>query len=207
MSIPKGTAQLVILCCCIILTYGCAKHKETVGPAPSEPYQFPDTPDQLMANFVEAYSGMDYQGYADVLHKDFRFVFQECDVDKLDLDSNLLGKEQELEVAVNMFSREPVQKDDGSVIAAIEDIRFLDFHPLGSWETTNELAQYPNAVRRTYQVRVEFIRPSDTNILVEGQSVYYVTCKETDCGANELRPYHQLIGWVDLTEGCEVKDE
>jgi len=129
-----------------------------VAPVPESPQVFPGSPGKLMANFAEAYGGRDLEAYRDVLHPDFRFQFQPCDVEALGLAKDHFGKREELEVAAKMFSGKPVVKKDGRVLPAIGGIEFLHFEPCGEWTSAADFTDVPGALMCTFEVLVRIKR-------------------------------------------------
>lgn len=109
----------------LLLLGGCSSKEEIVVPDDRSAYLLPGSPDKVMANFVTVYGSMDLEGYAQVLHEDFVFTFQPCDVQKLGLLKDHLTRQEELAVAANMFSRADVTKDDGRKVPGIHCIEFL----------------------------------------------------------------------------------
>ena len=95
---------------------GCGDESDLVVPGPEKTvYPFPESPDQLMANFIAAYTARDLEGYALVLHEDFRFVLARSAVAGGLPES--WGRSEELRIAANMFGGEDLVRP-GRVIPA-----------------------------------------------------------------------------------------
>jgi hypothetical protein len=197
----------VLLCAWLVFVLGCSQNATIYTPEEPGRFPSPDSPEQLMANFVAAYGGMDLAGYAEILHQDFRFVFQPCDVEILELTRDGLTREDELAIAANMFSGAPVHKEDGRVLPAISKIEFLNFEPVEAWRSVGEETAFPGTLRCAYQVCLLIKRPLATTIMIEGLSIYYVVNRDVPDPKWTGQPYYQLVGWVDLTEGCAVKEK
>jgi len=186
----------------LLLLGGCSSKQEIVTPEGRSGYLLPGSPDKLMANFVTAYGSMDLEGYAQVLHEDFVFTFQLCDVQKLGLLEDHLTRQEELAVAANMFSRAEVTKDDGRKVPGIHFIEFLYCERVSAWEAAAGFKDRDEVLGATYDMVVEITQMTGSVITIQGRSVFYVTGAGTVDTATGGAPYYHLIGWVDLTEGC-----
>ena len=92
----------------LALSVGCGSDKNPGSPDPGLTYPYPDTPDQLMANFKAAYDQMDAQGYdEEILRPNFVFKFAEDTPEPISGPTGLLTREQELTISTNMFSGAP----------------------------------------------------------------------------------------------------
>jgi hypothetical protein len=197
--------SILFLACLLLLAVGCTDESEMLDAPPVREYPYPDSPEQVMINFRDAYQNLDLQAYAEVLHEDFVFFFQSCDVQDLKLDNPHLNRGEELSSAANMFSGKAVKNSAGNTVPAISSIEFHEFEPVGDWHRTDDPDHLPGALMCTYRVRLRFVRPAATNIYVSGHSIFYVTTGEPGPGARSDRPYYQLVGWIDRTEGCQEK--
>ncbi len=196
------TTSLICLSCALVVIIGCSQQSEFLAPDPTALYDYPDSPDKLMANFVQAYSGMDYEGYAALLHDDFIFEMHPCEKAALGADEAIYDRDQELQVAANMFSGKALTKADGSTVPAIAAIEFQAFAGLGVWEAASERSRYAGALMRTYRVQFSVERPGAPTIFIRGICVFYARESDGEGGHGATpRPYYQLVAWVDYTEG------
>lgn len=182
---------IIILHACILVMVvwqfgGCFGADEVTIPDPDAGlYPFPETPDQLMANFVSAYASRDLAGYAATLHPDFTFV----PVGK----GASLTRDDELRVATNMFSGQDREKD-GLVIAGISRIVFERCVAVGGWRPEGE------ALRRTYSVRIYFERDRGSTLIVDGVCEFVVAAVDLPAGGGETRRGYQVLRQVDHTD-------
>ena len=175
-----------------ILVFGCATDTEILGPEPGA-YRFSATPDILMENFEKAYTAMDLDGYGRLLHEDFIFSFQACDVEKLGLSEDHYTREDELATAAHMFAGTPYVKSGGQVVDPILEIRFLGFKREGDWVFMND-PEKPGLLKANFLVNIFMDRGKAGSMSIRGTCVFFVVGSES--------AGYQLIGWVDRTGGC-----
>ncbi len=169
---------------------GCFGHDSVMAPDPETGnYPFADTPDQLMANFAAAYGARDLEGYAATLHPDFVFVPAGAGPDA----KSHYSRETELRVAANMFSGEDREKD-GVFIAGITHILFERCAPLGAWNADGD------ALRRTYRVRLRFLRDRGPELMVEGECDFTVVATDLPSPDGGTRRGYQILRQVDRTD-------
>ncbi|MFH1843527.1 MAG: hypothetical protein ABIF77_10015 [bacterium] len=203
----KRILILLLLGSSLTLFFGCAGRDDMFQLTPEYPYVFPDTPEKLMENFVQAYGDRDLEAYSELLHEDFTFVFQPADVEKLQLEGDSYTKEDELAVAANMFSGEPVKKADGRILPAIDRIEFLNFEPLGGWEPSPDQASFPGTLRCPYRVSLAIRRVGASSLEIEGVSIFHVVSRDVRDDEKRSYAYYQLAGWIDCTQGSEVETD
>jgi hypothetical protein len=169
---------------------GCYGFDDVVAPDhETGSYPFPDSPDQLMANFAAAYAARDLAGYAATLHPDFVFVPAGAEADL----AAHYSRDKELRVAANMFSGEDREKN-GVVIAGINRILFERCEPLGEWRDDGE------GLRRTYGVRLRFLREHGSELTVTGECDFTVVAVDLTTAAGGARRGYQLLRQVDRTD-------
>lgn len=167
---------------------------------PPPPVPFPDTPDQLIENFKAAYTEMDVAKYRDVLHTDFRFLFTSEDIQRALFPTDPYNRDQELEIADNIFSGRPGQDHTGAQVLGISQIQMPLFNPLGPWSQTGPTdPEFPNSQRKLYQVEINFIKSDNSRISVRGQQEFYVVARDSVVNG-VTRSFYQLRGQRDLTE-------
>jgi hypothetical protein len=169
---------------------GCFGYDDVVAPDPETgSYPFADTPDQLMANFAVAYAARDLEGYAATLHPDFVFVPAGAEADC----AAHYSREKELRVAANMFSGEDREKN-GVFVAGITRILFEQCAPLGAWNADGD------TLRRTYGVRVRFLRDHGPELTVVGECDFTVVAVDLPSPDGGTRRGYQLLRQVDRTD-------
>ncbi len=192
MRISYKLSILFILVVSGLLVFGCSKDTELLGPEPGA-YKFSASPDILMENFQEAYTTMDLDGYGRLLHEDFIFSFQACDVEKLGLSKDHFTREDELTTAEHMFARKAYVKSSGMVVAPILAIEFRRFEREGDWVAMND-PDKPGLLKGIYQVDIVMDRGPEGTLSIRGTCVFFAV------GSGSVG--YRLIGWVDRTGGC-----
>jgi hypothetical protein len=166
-------------------------------PPPPPTYEFPSTEQILMENFKTAYGRMDIDGYRDVLHDDYIFKFKQEDVENLGLEYDRWYKDEELEGAQNLFSGQPSPSTGEAGVSGIE---WSLLSPVGTWEDSTD-PDFPNSERALYNIFLRIERPGTTTIEIQGQQIFYVTSRDSVMGDGTTRPYFQLVGQVDMSQG------
>ncbi|MCK9995387.1 MAG: hypothetical protein KAH56_03790 [Candidatus Krumholzibacteria bacterium] len=192
MRISRKTPIIFILVATGALIFGCTPDTEILGPEPGA-YRFSATPDILMENFEKAYTAMDLEEYGKLLHEDFIFSFQACDVEKLGLSKDHFTREDELITASHMFGRKPYVKSNGSVIDPILEIDFLRFELAEDWVPMDD-PDRPGLLKGIFHVDIFLDRGEAGSLSIRGTCVFFVVGSE--------RVGFRLIGWVDRTGGC-----
>jgi hypothetical protein len=186
----------------VLLTIGAAgclfspdpkTHEVPLPPAPPPP----DTPDQLMANFKTAYTGLDIADYRLVLHPDYVFIFRLRDV--LPGASDRFTCAEDLAVAEKMFSGLPIERPGDMTLPAISSIQFTTFNRAGPWtEVGLEDPDFPNTKRALYDIELTFSRAGANTIIVNGQQEFFVASRDTVV-SGVAKQYCQLQGQRDLS--------
>ena len=147
---------------------------------------FPDTEDQLMANFLWSLGNLNLAAYTPVLHADFLFRFQNFDVERFNLPSQYLNRAEELQVAANTFA----------TASGISEIVIQMFEPLEGWvDSVNPL--FPDSRRRIYEIHLQVIRPGDTTFVIGGLQEFFVAGRDSTVPGGEMRTYFELKGQLD----------
>jgi hypothetical protein len=171
---------------------GCTRESQVLGPEPGA-YRFSGSPDALMDNFRQAYEEMDVDEYSRLLHEDFIFSFQACDVEKLGLSKDHYTRDEELRTTGHMFGRKPYVKSTGQVVDPILKVEFLKFELAGGWVAMDD-PDKPGLLRAVYEVDIRMDRGRAGWLSIRGTCVFFAV-------GSESSGYH-LIGWVDRTGGC-----
>ncbi len=192
---------LAAVCGALLLTVSGCKDKE--GPVeppevPENTLPFPDTPEQIMANFKTAYERMDINVYRDeVLADAYDFVLQMETVEEFQLPDNVFDRADELAIATKMFSGQP--NASARVLTSIE-IQALQ--PLGAWLAVPDDDPYfgaqPGAFFRTYYMLFYFNVQGDFRYEIRGNQIFYVV-PDTVMHEGAMTPRYRLRGQVDQT--------
>ncbi len=192
MRNPQKTLVIFILIIAGTLIFGCSPDTEILGPEPGA-YRFSASPDILMENFQKAYTAMDLDEYGKLLHEDFIFSFQACDVEKLGLSEDHFNREEELITASHMFCRKPYVKANGVVVAPILEIEFRRFELAEDWVAMDD-PDRPGLLKGVFLVDIFMDRGDARSLSIRGTCVFFAVGSE--------RVGFRLIGWVDRTGGC-----
>ncbi len=169
---------------------------ETVPVPVSLP--FPDSENQLLANFRTTYEEMEYHPFVDLLHPDFAMILQNSTVQEFPDLGPALDRADEMRIASRMFSGQPVTDPDGALVQAISGISFDIFEQQTIWTDTQPNDAFPNTRYALYDVTFLFDRPGASTLKVVGQIKFYVTGRDTVVNG-EAKSYWQMIGQQDLT--------
>ena len=190
--VPLGLGLLLLLA-----SAGCIFSPDNKPPDdPVDDWSFPDTEDQLMANFKRAYSEMNIDRYRDVLNDNYKFMFQQEDIEHLGLPYDHFNRDDELDAATNMFTGVSPAPE----VPAISSISIDVLEPQTAWQDVIEHPDFPNSRRRAYQITMYIERPGATTFKVEGLQEFFVVPHEFMVD-NVARMGWQLVGQVDRTVG------
>jgi hypothetical protein len=194
------TRRLVIfVACALLLTVAaCKDNDDPVAPhTPADTLPFPDTPDQLMANFKTAYAGMDLVPYRDeVLNPDYAFILQDATREEFGLPDNIFDHADEIRIAGKMFSGQP--NSLGQVFSAIE---VQSLHPQGAWLAVAEDDPYFGGVGALvcdFNVLIYFNVRGDFRYEIRGDQLFYVVA-DTVLHDGVMTPRFSLRGQLDQT--------
>jgi hypothetical protein len=200
--------RCLILCgCALALLALPACDKDEFPSAPPQTTEVrPPTPDQLIQLFMQAWRERDHDLYRQLIHEDFLFRFLQRDVDEFVLPSDHLVRDEELAVAEAMMRGDPgVHPVAGYTVAGISDINFELFDREGVWGDTDDPVDFPGSTRAIYNLQATFLRPGSTNMIVQGQAIFYAIRCEEDVNGRTVS-FYRLQGWVDrslLAKGTE----
>jgi hypothetical protein len=194
----RSLFAIVIVSAALVAVTGCKDKDDPVVPqVPEYVLPFPDTPNQLMANFKTAYGDMDLAVYRDeVLADTYDFVLQDATVEEFGLPDNLFDRADELRITGKMFAGQP--NDLGSVISSI-DIQSLE--PRGAWLAVPETDAYfgdAGTLVRNYNVLIYFNMQGDFRYEISGDELFYVS-PDTVMHDGAMTPCYRLRGQLDQT--------
>jgi hypothetical protein len=185
----------ILLIALAVALSSCSRESAPLIPAlEKSQLPFPATPDQLMANFAQAYGDQNLAEYAALLHPDFVYELTQGSVPQT------WGRDQELAITARMFSREDWVKS-GLTIAGISRIEIVRFAGRGPWSPGADggAAEAEHDLVRTYEVLLRFHRTDDSVITVRGPVVFQVRLDDLDTGEGGMRPGYRLVRQIDRT--------
>jgi hypothetical protein len=189
---------MVLLAGVLLLAAAGCKDKDDPAPidVPQDVLPFPDTPDQLMANFETAYAGMDLDVYRDeVLAEAYDFVLTPETVEHFGLPDGIFDLADELAITAKMFAGQP--NEAGRVVS---DIEVQVLQPQGAWlpvpETDPNFSGIPDALVRTYNMLIYFNMHGQFRYEVQGSQIFCVA-PDTVLHEGALTPRYRLRGQVD----------
>lgn len=170
----RSCSAAVLLAVVALTISGCSDDDPSTKPNPqSYRLPFPDTPDQLMANFQTAVATRDLDAYRDeILADQYEFILQNQTVQQFGLPRAVLDRSAELAITQKMFSGQP--NEDGRVLAAID---FQIFQPHGPWMPVPAADGYfqaiPGALVRNFDLVIVFDMQGDLDYEIQGQQLFY----------------------------------
>lgn len=168
-------------------------------------FPFPDTPQQLMTNFRNAYDEMDLGEYGAALHPDFRFVFVEGS--PVAPPGGVFTRAEDLRSTTDMFAGESGHGPDGELLAGVRDVEFERLERYSDWEVASGSDPFfPYATRAFFWVRVVFILDTDAanSITVDALQQFHVQAVEETQPGGGTRCHFYLIGHRDLPVGLSA---
>ena len=202
----KMNARLVVLMFGVLLAAsGCSDdEKNPVTPGTGENFPvsslpFPDTPEQLMANFQKIYETRDTDEYKLILDPAFETLLQQSAQNEFPGVGPTLGMTEEYRLHERMFLGEPLEDANGNFLPAIAAIGFSKFRNLVGWGMSLPTDPIPNTLSAIYEVDILVDRGQNFSTLkVAGTIRFYVTTAEGKLNG-QPKTYYRLIGQLDLT--------
>jgi hypothetical protein len=182
---------LVALLFCAVLIAGCGDDNGTSQP--NVPFPYASDPENLMQDFRIAYNEMNLTAYRNALHPDFNFVLQAQDVAHLGMSKDYLTREEDLEVADNIFN--------GGGLEPVLGIHIDAFEPMTQWQDMPSHTDFPGTMRRVYRVLMAFERAGSTTLEIDGLQEFFVASRDTVMPNGTSREFWQIRGQMDRTEG------
>jgi len=162
---------------------------------------FPDSPQQVMENFMTAYETQDVVEYLMIMHPDFQTVLQTETMDEFPEVGPTLDRYEEQNVHKRMFLGDAVTDPQGSLVPGVQNIDFQVFLPVGVWEDTPDGDVFPDALVAPYEVEILLDRGQNySTLMVAGMIKFYVVSREFE-HEGTIRQFFQMVGQVDLTGG------
>ena len=206
LIVDNSRARRVLLMFAVLLVVsGCTEEDETPffpGPVdniPDSALPFPDTPEQLMANFQEIYEAMDVDEYRLILDPDFETLLQDFTIMDYPHMGLTLDVAEENRIHDRMFSGEDLTDHDGDFIPAISNFSFGIFRPVVDWGISLPTDPIPNTLSSLYEVEIIVDRgPNFPAYMIMGQIRFYVTAAEGKLNG-QPKTYYRMAGQLDLT--------
>lgn len=187
LSHALGLVMAIVLILLAVLLAGCSNQDDLAIPVDAKSnLPFPETPEQLMGNFYEAYAHQDLGSYAATLHPDYEFV---------KTDGETYDRDTELKIAARMFSGEDYVKPH-CTIAGISAIEIEQFEGLGEWVAMQ--SEDREALTRTYRIHICFRRTDSSVITVRGRVLFEVV-RDVMNDAGSWRAGWRILRQVDGT--------
>lgn len=145
---------------------------------------FASTPDILMSNFREIYTGMLVDEFRDMLHENYKTILLNGTLDEWGWeDGYYFDYTEEVNIHTNMFGGEPGFDADGNKRHPIDKIDVDVLEPLTGWSATpsddllfGEIANMPASTWANYRVDISFWDADLSHRWVVQQQVnFYVT--------------------------------
>ena len=204
----KSSVRLVVLMLAVLLAAsGCSDGKKspltpgTEDNIPDSSLPFPDTPEQLMANFQKIYETMDVDEYRLILDPSFETILQQVTIDEFPDVGAKLDATEENRIHDRMFSGNDLEDANGNLLPAIHYVRFSQFRVLVDWGESLPTDPIPDTLSAMYDVEINFNRGQQYSPLkVSGNIRFYVTTAEGRLNG-QPKAYYRLVGQLDLTNG------
>lgn len=197
----------------LVLAAGCGEEEsDPVGPGPNDnipasSLPFPDTPDQLMANFQTIYETGDAAEYALLLDPAFETYLQAATVAEFPLVGLTLDETEENRICGRMFSGRDLTDASGSFLPGIESIDFGGFVKVVDWGQSLPTDPIPGTLSALYEVDVMVFRgPENPAVRVTGMIRFYAASAEGRLNG-EPATYYRMRGQLDLTEGSKRSEQ
>ena len=206
MADNKMSVRLVVLMFAVLLALsGCSEDEEnplTPGTGDNFPVStlpFPDTPEQLMANFQKIYETMDKDEYKLILDPAFETLLQQAAQNEFTGVGPTLDVTEENRLHERMFLGEPLDDAMGNFLPAIAAFGFSNFRNLVGWGISLPTDPIPNTLSALYEVDILVDRGQNFSTLkVAGTIRFYVGTAEGKLNG-EPKVYYRLVGQLDLT--------
>lgn len=189
----------------LLVASGCGDDGPPLDPDPGDnippsTLPFPDTPDQLMANFQMIYETMDADEYKFILDPAFETLLQQATQNEFPGVGSTLNEAEENRLHDRMFLGEPLLDANGGFLPAIFSFSFSRFQPRVGWGVSLPTDPIPNTLSALYEVEILADRgPNYSAKIVRGTIRFYVTTAEGKLNG-QPKTYYRLIGQLDLTE-------
>ena len=183
----------------MMILAGCSDDDPVKVVPDPEPPIGPDSPDELMAQFLTAYESMDLEKYLALLDPEFLMLLQESTIIDFPDVGETLDFTKEERIHQRMFSGEDLTDPDGNFTPGTRAIAFSVFRALAGWVPNEDPDQFPGTVWAPFEVGLLFDRGQQFSTLkVEGTVKIYARAHEVEVDGTTFA-YYLMAGMVDLT--------
>lgn len=207
-----GGKLVVLMFGVLLVASGCSDDKEnplipgTGDNIPDSSLPFPDTPEQLMANFQKIYETMDVDEYKLILDPAFETHLQQSSQNEFPGVGPTLDMTEENHLHQRMFLGEQLQDANGNFLPAIAAFGFSKFRILVGWGMSLPTDPIPNTLSAMYEVDILVDRGQNFSTQkVAGTIRFYVTTAEGILN-DQPKTYYRLVGQLDLTNPGKSTD-
>ena len=194
----KSSARLVILIFAILLIVSGCNDDEPVRVVPV-PDVGPESPEELIVGFMNAYAAMDAEKYMALLDQDYLMILSTLTTDQFPDVGPSLDIAQEERIHNRMFSGETVTDPLGNMIPAVKTIAFRVFKALDAWGRVGEGDRFPGTVWAPFEVELLFDRGPENSVL-KLSGVVKIHARSHEVMVNSKKfTYYLMAGMTDLT--------
>jgi len=155
----------------------------------------PATPDPVLAALRASYEGMDIAAYANLLHRDYRFIFR--DPGKASFD-----REDDLASTGRMFSGVDQKNSAGGDAPAVDRIVFSRLEVLEGWDRVVgdevDWSDETDVMRALIDYRFLLYLKNGDRKCASGRQIVYAVAVKTEDWDGSLYWRWQLLGQRDL---------
>lgn len=195
-----GLAILVAL----LLLVSCSDD-DPVTPAPEPPgssLPFPDTPEQLMANFAAAYETMDAEEIGYLLAPEFQLFLKDATVEEFPVLGPTLDRDDMAVFHGRMFAGESGRDAQGNLTNPISTIELMEPVQLTEWGPTLAGDHLPGVPSALFEVSLAFMRAGDKTLRSEGQIRFFLSERDS-LHQGVVQSCFRLAGMADFTESAK----
>lgn len=197
---------LAILAALLLLVSCSDDDPVTPTPEPTgSSLPFPDTPGQLIANFVAAYEAMDADEIGYLLAPEFQLFLQDATVGAFPVLGPTLDHDDMAGFHARMLAGEPGRDALGNLTNPISSIELMEPVQLTDWGPTlsgDHLQGVPSAL---FEVFLYFLRAGDKTLQVQGQIQFFLS-EQDSLHQGVVRPCFRLAGLADFTESTKADE-
>jgi len=197
----------------LLIMAGCSKEEENpLVPEdelnlPDSSLPFPDTPDQLLANFQTIYETRDADEYQLILDPAFVTLLQQDTINEFPHVGTELDVAEEIQIHGRLFLGETLTDPDGGLLPAVLNFSFSRFNKIVDWGLSLPSDPIPNTLSALYDVEILADRGQTfSTLMVEGQIRFYVSTAGVILDG-QPKSYFRLVGQQDLTDNNKDVDE
>ncbi len=196
----------LLLMTTLLVMVGCSEDEENpLVPddelnLPDSSLPFPDTPDQLLANFRTIYETRDADEYRLILDPAFVTLLQQDTIIDFPLVGDELDMAEEFRIHDRLFLGEVLQDANGNLLPPIVTFSFSRLTKIVDWGLSLPTDPIPSTLSALYDVEILADRgQSYSTYIIRGQIRFYGTTAEVILDG-QPQSYFRLVGQLDLTD-------